>query len=458
MKKLLFLVLFLTQASLFAQDKVILKGQINNPVTDYLTLSFQNHFVTYAPKSIRIPLKKDNTFFIEIEMDTLNHAFLKHGNQVTDLFLQAWDSVHIKSEGRSFQKNMIFKGLGGTENTCLADFHQKFDKKNNPYPQEYQSLNPKNFRSFADKARKEETKFLKNYAREYTLSKEFVNYLQNKIDYTWANHLMKYPIYFEYLNQGKKQKYPNGYYDFLSEVPIQNQTALVNYEFVQFLDNYFVYLKQSLHITDPADLYDLMERRLKGSVRYHTMARSLATAIDENYFEQLKEEYKSLSRSLAFDNYHYLEAVENKLKTVRALKTSQNLPDFKLDNLRGEQIQLNTFKNKPICLIFWESDCQDCLTQSKTNNQVLQSFDEEVELIYVALDKDKDLWNDKLSVAKIEGTQLYAGESANGIIKKYDLTKLPSYFLINKEGKIIQKAIGVPNKEEIENLVLTNEK
>ena len=66
MKKLLFLVLFLTQASLFAQDKVILKGQINNPVTDYLTLSFQNHFVTYAPKSIRIPLKKTILFLLKL--------------------------------------------------------------------------------------------------------------------------------------------------------------------------------------------------------------------------------------------------------------------------------------------------------------------------------------------------------------------------------------------------------
>lgn len=457
MKKLVFLVLFLSQTLVFAQDKVILQGQINNPINDYLTLSFQNHFVTYAPNSIHIPLKKDNTFFIEIDIDTLTHAYLEHGNQITDLFLQAWDSVNIKAEGTNFQKTMTFKGLGASENTCLAIFHQKFDKKNNPYPQKYKTLSPKNFRSSVDKIRKEETKFLKNYTREYTLSKDFVNYLQNKIDYNWANYLMNYPLYFDYLNQGKKQKYANTYYDFLSQIPIQNKKALINYEYVKFLDNYFTYLKKSLALKEPSELYDLMERRLKGSVRYHTLARALALGIDENYFEQLNEEYNKLSRSLAFDNYHYLEAVENKLKQDSALKSKGNFADFELENLRGEQIAMQDFKNKAVCLIFWESDCQDCLKQEKNTQQILRNFDGEIELVYVALDKDKDLWNDTVSRKKLTGTQLYAGKSSNELIAKYTLSKLPSYFLIDKGGKIIQKAIGVPTKKEIEELVLASQ-
>ena len=73
------------------------------------------------------------------------------------------------------------------------------------------------------------------------------------------------------------------------------------------------------------------------------------------------------------------------------------------------------------------------------------------------MDKDKDLWNDRLSEQRLIGTQLHAGKSSNELIKKYNLSKLPSHFLIDKEGKITQKAIGVPTKKEIEELVLTSQ-
>lgn len=456
MKKLLFLAFFVLPAFLFAQEKVALQGQINNPVSDHLLLSFQNHFVTYAPKTIEIPLKKDNTFFVEIDIDSLSHVYLQHGNQVTDLFLQVWDSVNIKADGRNFQKTITFKGLGASENNCLTIFHQKFDKKNSPYPQKYKTLNPKNFRSFVDKNRKEESRFLKNYSREYTLSEDFVSYLQNKIDYTWANHLMKYPLYFTYLNQGTEQKYSNSYYDFLKQIDIENQTALINYEYVRFLDNYFDYLSKKRHANTQLKRYDLIKNKLKGSVGYHTLARFLATAIDNsttNSFEELEQEYKKLSRSLAFNNYHYLELLENKLSLKSELKSIQGLANFELHDLKRERVNLNKFKNQDVCLIFWQTDCKNCQNQSQIANQLLEDNGADFEMIYVALDEDEDFWIDQVSEQKIAGVQLYAGKSANKIIKKYDLSKLPSYFLINKKGEIIQKSTGIPTKEDINLLV-----
>jgi len=70
------------------------------------------------------------------------------------------------------------------------------------------------------------------------------------------------------------------------------------------------------------------------------------------------------------------------------------------------------------------------------------------EIVAVSIDKNKSKWVDVLNKEKLSWINLNENKDFLGaVVKKYNVDAIPSNFLVNPEGKIIDKDISPPELE-----------
>jgi peroxiredoxin len=118
--------------------------------------------------------------------------------------------------------------------------------------------------------------------------------------------------------------------------------------------------------------------------------------------------------------------------------------DFGLPDLSGKSVKLSSFRGKTVLLNFWASWCPPCRSEMPD----LQKLSERLKkskfiLLAVNLERDpkavRSFMNDNhytfpvLMDAEGKAAQLYA------------VTAIPTTFLIDKQGRVVQRWIGAVN-------------
>jgi thiol-disulfide isomerase/thioredoxin len=137
-------------------------------------------------------------------------------------------------------------------------------------------------------------------------------------------------------------------------------------------------------------------------------------------------------------------AEENKTEDLQNLLAK----NFKLKNLDGQEVELESYRGKPILLHFWATWCPPCVDEmpellkfaqvakKKWNLDVLAiSVDEGVDLIRRFFD-EKKIWPN----TPLPFTILNNPDST--VAELYNVSGYPETFFIDKELKLVRKFIG----------------
>lgn len=127
--------------------------------------------------------------------------------------------------------------------------------------------------------------------------------------------------------------------------------------------------------------------------------------------------------------------------------------DFTLPDVNGKMVNMRDFQGKVVLIDVWATWCGPCKAQMPFLKEVEEHYkgNENVVFVGISLDaeKDKQKWMDMVTDKKLEGVQLLdAGWKA--FAKKYKITAIPRFLLIDKKGNWSEIRCPMPeNKEKL---------
>jgi peroxiredoxin len=133
------------------------------------------------------------------------------------------------------------------------------------------------------------------------------------------------------------------------------------------------------------------------------------------------------------------QIAENILNSFSKLQPGATAPFFSLPDKTGLTVSLDELRAKKyIYIMFFSNSCTECLQQLKVFPSLKKQYGERITFVSISTDKTTaDLKNFCAKYPQYDWVFLY--DNTNSALKKdYEIKSLPSYFLINPEGKFIQ--------------------
>ena len=121
------------------------------------------------------------------------------------------------------------------------------------------------------------------------------------------------------------------------------------------------------------------------------------------------------------------------------------VPEFSVTDLNGNPISLQDYREKIVLLDFWAVWCGFCIDEMPNLKKVYDTYkDQEFDIIGVSLDDTETELRDYIRENDIQWRQIYTGGKRDDpLLQQYNITGIPTQWLIDREGKLItHKARG----------------
>lgn len=132
-----------------------------------------------------------------------------------------------------------------------------------------------------------------------------------------------------------------------------------------------------------------------------------------------------------------------------SLEPGRAAPEFTLKTLEGESVSLSQLRGKVVFLNFWASWCPPCRAEMPSMNRLNEVFaDREFVMLAVNVEQDRGVVEAFLAKLPHDFTVLLdlKGEAQN----LYQVFRFPETFLIDKEGRIVERFIGARDWSAVE--------
>jgi thiol-disulfide isomerase/thioredoxin len=136
------------------------------------------------------------------------------------------------------------------------------------------------------------------------------------------------------------------------------------------------------------------------------------------------------------------------LDVVDVVRVAAPAPDFALKDASGIEIRLSAYRGKVVLLNFWASWCPPCRAEMPSFSEFQQTYGNRgLAVIGVSL---ADVWpapHTVMDTSKI----IYPLVNGNqDVAKLYGVTSLPATLLIDREGRIAARHVGIVSRKDYE--------
>ncbi|MCH8494945.1 MAG: TlpA family protein disulfide reductase [Balneolales bacterium] len=139
-------------------------------------------------------------------------------------------------------------------------------------------------------------------------------------------------------------------------------------------------------------------------------------------------------------NYVIVETSKEQVEPRIALRRGTEAPDFSALTLDKTEINLSDFKGKYVLLNFWGSWCPPCVAAVPSLKEAYNAFPgEDFQIIGIAHESIEELASIFIENHEISWPNLVKlTDEQSSIIESYRVQAYPSYYLLNRDGTIIE--------------------
>lgn len=446
---------FINLSHLFAQNTLV-RGTIKNVnLVNVISLEVNEKYLTNENVVYESRVLKDGSFAFAVQVNKPQYATLHYSRNKALVYLEPNDTLYIDSDANSFQYSLKFTGRGGDNNNVLLQYFKEHPVSLDPFsivqyrkgtyyyliaPEKdawMNTMSPEQFNKKMDLRRENalsEIDFF--YANNPgKLTNEFREFLTTDIYYDWAYHKLAYADVY-------KNKYgiTDAAMGFLNEVPLNND-MIGNYWYREFLKAYFNYKNRKSGRQDnpyvaqfdeaSEVLYGLPLSYFQSEMVVACLRSKQPKAIQGRYYDFVKQ-----------NPYLYFEdKVISTYDKVMKYAEGAYAPDFNLKDIKGQQVRLNNFRGSPVYLNFWASWCRPCMKKMNALRPYQKQLEKEgVVFLNISLDQSEDTWRQTVANNNFSGIHILApGNTKSDVVRNYEVSVLPQFFLINKQGAFARK-------------------
>ncbi len=230
-------------------------------------------------------------------------------------------------------------------------------------------------------------------------------------------------------------------------------------------DQAIKYIKSDKNYSsDPSKLYDLAcVYSLSGDSKssMNTLDKAIKKGWDKVKHTSTDSDLEPLHNESQWENYlnriqkNWDTGKPKRMEEALAEKINIEAPAWNLENVNGQMVSLESLKGKVIILDFWATWCGPCRMAMPMIDEFVEKFAKEDVVVYSinVWEKGKTKPAKFMTENEYDMILLYGD---NDLTKAYNVSGIPTLFVIDKEGHIRYQEIGVSDNLQ-ENLIWWSE-
>ncbi len=129
------------------------------------------------------------------------------------------------------------------------------------------------------------------------------------------------------------------------------------------------------------------------------------------------------------------------LPVIRFVRDPDPAPDFKFTDLDGKDLHLSSLNGKVVLVNFWATWCGPCRAEIPSLIELQNRYKDRMQIVGLVVDDDDQAAIRKF--AKSEGINYPIALASDEIRMAYGgVMALPTVFLLNVDGRVVQKHVG----------------
>ena len=375
------------------------------------------------------------------------------GKEFTNVYLKPGDNLFITLDANQFDETIKYVGKGAEENNYLAqklllkeklngrdkimalygldenDFIKKWDSISNVLEQNFTSLNFKN--------------------------KNFVQAEKKALKIDKAIGLLQYPNYHRYITQKKDFSVSNNFPDIKKMIDFNDESMLKIPGFTDLLEMYFT--NEAINIAkekkeyDPLMILQVINKQLYNkNIKERLVLKIAKQGI--NYTQNIKDYYNYFKQIVTDPKQQEpITKIYNNLKNVQPGSPS---PDFTAYDINGKEYHLKDFAGKLLYIDLWATWCAPCRAEIPFLEKLKEEYkNKNITFLSISVWDQKDRWEKMVKSGKVKGWQLMSTDNKMDFLKKYVVTGIPRFILLDEQGKIINPNAPRPSNPLLKKLI-----
>ena len=289
--------------------------------------------------------------------------------------------------------------------------------------------------------------------KAYGFDEEFVKNQEKWTNYKFVEYLTIFPTYHRYTS-GNEAILPDDFYAERDGIDYDNA------EEFRTIDTYRDLVRSKFYtiINNPNDAENIKKfisevNALKSDNIRADLAKGTFQLISPNSTVN-KEIFDFINKNVTDEKVK--EAAKKAYDVATKLTSGSPSPKFSnYENFNGGTTSLDDFKGKVTYIDIWATWCLPCRGEIPALKELEKKFHgKDVAFVSISIDQNKDEWKEFVKSEDLKGVQLFAENAFESqFIQDYGIRQIPTFIIIDKEGKIVNADAPRPSSDEITGLL-----